>query len=42
MISHSVLIDRFKATIPKLISDLHKGSCGRVGILGGSKEFVFY
>ena len=42
MLSHSTLIERFIATIPKLVSDLHKGQCGRIGIIGGSKEFVLF
>ena len=40
MISHSILIDLFKKRIPKLVNDLHKGQCGRIGIIGGSKELV--
>jgi NAD(P)H-hydrate repair Nnr-like enzyme with NAD(P)H-hydrate dehydratase domain len=42
MFSHSVLIDLFKKRIPKLVSDLHKGQSGRIGIVGGSKEFVLF
>ena len=42
MTSHSVLIELFKKRIPKLVSNLHKGQSGRIGVIGGSKEFVNY
>lgn len=38
LLSHTALIDAFKTRIPRLVSELHKGQCGRVGIVGGSKE----
>lgn len=34
------MINRFKELIPKLNSDLHKGQSGRVGIVGGSREYT--
>ncbi len=34
------LISRFKELIPKLSPDLHKGQSGRVGIVGGSREYT--
>ena len=27
--------------VPKMTFDLHKGQCGRIGVIGGSKEYVF-
>ena len=33
----AVMVSR---TIPKLTYDMHKGSCGRIGVIGGSKEYV--
>jgi ATP-dependent NAD(P)H-hydrate dehydratase len=33
------LISRFKELMPKLVKDSHKGQSGRVGIVGGSKEY---
>ncbi len=32
------LVEKFRAKIPRLTSDLHKGQCGRIGVVGGSKE----
>lgn len=30
----------FKTLVPRLTFKLHKGSCGRIGIVGGSKEYT--
>jgi hypothetical protein len=37
-LTHLQLIERFKKIVPPLISELHKGQCGRIGVVGGSKE----
>jgi len=29
-----------KAFVPALTADLHKGQCGRIAVLGGSKEYT--
>lgn len=34
------LISRFKELMPKLSGELHKGQSGRVGIVGGSREYT--
>ena len=34
------LLKNFKMAIPKLHQEMHKGQAGRVGIVGGSKEYV--
>lgn len=39
MTLNSQLIQRFKEILPKLHKDLHKGQSGRIGIVGGSKEY---
>ena len=31
-------MEAFKAVIPVLRYSLHKGECGRIGVIGGSKE----
>jgi ATP-dependent NAD(P)H-hydrate dehydratase len=33
------LMRKFKNMIPKLHNELHKGQSGRIGIVGGSKEY---
>jgi ATP-dependent NAD(P)H-hydrate dehydratase len=33
------LIEQFKRMLPKLTSEMHKGQNGRIGIIGGSKEY---
>ncbi|KAK9171627.1 Carbohydrate kinase family protein [Cryptosporidium meleagridis] len=38
-ISQGKLIDSIRCTIPQLSSDLRKGNLGRIGIIGGSKEY---
>ncbi|GAA5905735.1 hypothetical protein JCM6882_000446 [Rhodosporidiobolus microsporus] len=39
MTDHSKTIARCKRLIPPLSPDLHKGQAGRVGIVGGSKDY---
>ncbi|KAH8582597.1 family of nucleotide binding [Cryptosporidium sp. chipmunk genotype I] len=39
-VSQGKLIDSIRCTIPQLSSDLKKGSLGRIGIIGGSKEYT--
>jgi ATP-dependent NAD(P)H-hydrate dehydratase len=34
------LLDLAQLVIPPLSSALHKGQCGRIGIIGGSKEYT--
>ena len=34
------LIQKFKSLIPKLTNDLHKGQLGKIGIIGGSREYA--
>lgn len=31
-------LDRIKEIVPVLTNDLHKGQCGRIGIIGGCEE----
>lgn len=33
------IMKKFREIIPKLHTDLHKGQSGRIGIVGGSKEY---
>lgn len=33
-------VDKVKEFIPKLTSKLHKGQCGRIGVIGGSLEYT--
>ena len=33
-------MEAFKAAVPVLRYSLHKGECGRIGVIGGSKELV--
>lgn len=33
-------MEAFKAAVPVLRYSLHKGECGRIGVIGGSKEQV--
>lgn len=39
-ISQGKLIDAVRCAIPHLSSDLRKGNLGRIGIIGGSKEYT--
>ncbi|KAJ1607480.1 putative YjeF-like nucleotide binding protein [Cryptosporidium canis] len=39
-ISQGKLIDSVRNSIPNLSSDLRKGNLGRIGIIGGSKEYT--
>lgn len=39
-LSQGKLIDAVRYAIPRLSSDLRKGSLGRIGIIGGSKEYT--
>jgi len=32
--------DDMQAIIPPLTNDLHKGQCGRIGVIGGSREYT--
>ena len=32
------IVEAFKAAVPVLRYSLHKGECGRIGVIGGSKE----
>ena len=31
--------ENVKEMVPKMTFDLHKGQCGRIGVIGGSKEY---
>jgi len=33
------IMKKFREIIPKLHNELHKGQSGRIGIVGGSKEY---
>lgn len=35
------IVEAFKAAVPVLRYNLHKGECGRIGVIGGSKELSF-
>ena len=35
------IVEAFRVAIPVLRSSLHKGECGRIAVLGGSKELSF-
>ena len=38
--SSKALLDLARQAIPPLSHSLHKGQCGRIGIIGGSKEYT--
>jgi len=38
--SHPTCLQQVKQIIPKLTPNLRKGQCGRVGVVGGSLEYV--
>ncbi|VDP05062.1 unnamed protein product [Soboliphyme baturini] len=40
MTDPKALITLMKRAIPKLSYELHKGQCGRIGVLGGSEEYT--
>jgi ATP-dependent NAD(P)H-hydrate dehydratase len=33
------MIQRFKECLPKLSKEMHKGQSGKIGVVGGSKEY---
>jgi NAD(P)H-hydrate repair Nnr-like enzyme with NAD(P)H-hydrate dehydratase domain len=37
---HHQLLPNIKKIIPPLSSSLHKGQAGKIGIIGGSKEYT--
>ncbi len=39
MSANNKIVKTFKHLIPKLSKELHKGQNGRIGIVGGSKEY---
>lgn len=34
-----IAMEQVRAIVPKLSNDRHKGQAGRIGIVGGSKEY---
>lgn len=40
MTSHSTVLKLSSKLVPSLLSNLHKGSAGRIAIVGGSKEYT--
>ena len=39
MSANKKIISSFKKAVPKLTKELHKGQNGRIGIIGGCKEY---
>jgi ATP-dependent NAD(P)H-hydrate dehydratase len=39
MSKNTQIIQRFKDCLPKLSKEMHKGQSGKVGVVGGSKEY---
>lgn len=39
-VSHENCLNKIKQLIPPLTDDLHKGQCGRIGVVGGSIEYT--
>ncbi len=38
--THSEALSKVKTFVPRLSSELYKGQCGKVGIVGGSFEYT--
>jgi ATP-dependent NAD(P)H-hydrate dehydratase len=38
--SMSNLLDRVRKLVPPLAQSLHKGQAGKIGVLGGSREYT--
>lgn len=39
-LSKELLINEMKKSLPILSTTLHKGDCGRIGVIGGSFEYT--
>jgi len=40
LVEATTLLEQFKTIVPKLNYSLHKGQCGKIGIVGGSVEYT--